>query len=263
MIELEAPDMEHETVDARRLLESQRTTSRQTGVTGLADVSESEEDFERRAAGPQDIASAAGPATIELPEGADAVTPSGPLEAIAIYQRILREYPNYERNDQVLYQMARAYDEIGEADLALEVMERLVAEYPFSRRIDEVHFRRGEYYFVRRQYREAEAAYASILTMGLQSSFRELGLYKLGWSLYKQDFYEEAMHNFIGLLDLKLGHGYDFDQTENEDEERRVSDTFPGHQSEPVQPRRPRGHRRVFRHLRQPQLRRPYLQQSR
>jgi cellulose synthase operon protein C len=228
LIELEAADPDDASVDARVALRSRLRVADNAEVRGIADVSESQADFEQRAAGPDDLATMGDSAALQLPEGADPFTPAGPLEAIDIYQRILEEYPNYERNDQVLYQMARAYDEIGASDQALAVMERLVAEHPLSRRIDEVHFRRGEYYFVRRQYREAEEAYSSIIGMSMETSFRELGLYKLGWSLYKQDFYEEAMHNFVGLLDLKLADGYDFDQREleNEDEERRVSDTF-------------------------------------
>jgi len=29
--------------------------------------------------------------------------PAGPVEAIALYDRLLAEYPNYEHNDKVLY----------------------------------------------------------------------------------------------------------------------------------------------------------------
>ena len=29
---------------------------------------------------------------------------AGPLEAIALYDQLLAEYPNYEHNDKVLYQ---------------------------------------------------------------------------------------------------------------------------------------------------------------
>ncbi|MGB5630994.1 MAG: tetratricopeptide repeat protein, partial [Woeseiaceae bacterium] len=54
------------------------------------------------------------------------VVPAGPREAIATYQKILETYPDYERNDKVLYQMSRAYDEIGEPDKAMAVMDRLV-----------------------------------------------------------------------------------------------------------------------------------------
>jgi tetratricopeptide (TPR) repeat protein len=37
----------------------------------------------------------------------------GPVEAIALYDRLLAEYPDYGHRDQVLYQKARAYDELG------------------------------------------------------------------------------------------------------------------------------------------------------
>ena len=44
-----------------------------------------------------------------------------------------------------------------------------------------------------------ESAYQSIIAMGASSSYYELALYKQGWTLYKQEFYEEAQHRFIAL----------------------------------------------------------------
>jgi tetratricopeptide (TPR) repeat protein len=62
--------------------------------------------------------------------------------------------------------------------------------------------------------------------MGASSSYYELALYKMGWTLYKQEFYEEAQHRFIALLDYKVSIGYDFEQAHDEVEERRIADTF-------------------------------------
>lgn len=149
---------------------------------------------------------------------------SGPRAAIATYREILETYPSYRRRDQVLYQMARAYDNLGETDNAIAVMEQLIAEHPSSRYVDEVRFRRGEYFFVRRDYRDAEHAYAEIVATGTSSAYYELALYKLGWSLYKQQFYELALDEFVAMLDYRLSNGYDFDQ--RGEEERRVADTF-------------------------------------
>ena len=189
-------------------------------------AAESDEEFERRAAGAIEFSPVAAfdlPATV--PERM-ALRESGPLEAIKIYERLLTEYPNYERRDQVLYQMARAYDELGQTEQAMDVMQRLVGEFGYSRYSDEVQFRRGEYYFTRRRFREAEGAYETIASAGARSEFYELSLYKLGWSLYKQDFYEEALHRYMALLDYKVSVGYDFDQAHAEEDERRVTDTF-------------------------------------
>jgi tetratricopeptide (TPR) repeat protein len=122
--------------------------------------------------------------------------------------------------------MSRAYDEIGQPDEAMAVMNRLVAEFPDSRLVDEVHFRRGEYNFVRKNYLEAEEAYGAIIDLGPGSYYYELALYKLGWTLYKQEFYDDALHNFVAMLDHRESIGYDFDQVLEESDEHRVADTF-------------------------------------
>jgi TolA-binding protein len=164
-------------------------------------------------------------ADLELP-GREKVTWAGPLEAIELYDQILTTYPNYEHNDQILYQKARAYDELGRNDEAIAVIEDLIARFPHSRYIDEVQFRRGEYFFVRRKYVDAEEAYAAVTRMGVGSEYYELALYKLGWSLYKQQLHEEALHQYVALLDYKVSTGYDFDETNDEGDERRIADTF-------------------------------------
>jgi tetratricopeptide (TPR) repeat protein len=195
-------------------------------VSAPAGPTESEQEFEQRASQRQDLLSQA-PQDDDILTGAGGeAIPVGPREAIETYRKILETYPNYERNDQVLYQMSRAYDEIGQPDEAMKVMDRLVAEYPYSKYIDEVHFRRGEYFFVRKKYLDAESAYGAIITMGSTSSYHELALYKLGWALYKQEFYEEALHQYMAMLDHRQSMGYDFEEAVEESEEHRVADTF-------------------------------------
>jgi len=191
-----------------------------------ATPAESEEAFEQRATERHKLLSAATDFDAQLPGGENIPVPAGPREAIKTYWAILETYPNYERNDQVLYQLSRAYDEIGEPDKAMEVMDRLVAEFPYSNYLDEVFFRRGEYYFVRKRYLDAEDAYGAIRRMGSTSSYYELALYKLGWALYKQELYGEALHNYIAMLDYRQSIGFDFDQEYAEDDEHRLADTF-------------------------------------
>jgi tetratricopeptide (TPR) repeat protein len=188
-------------------------------------VAESDKEFEQRAIQRAEFFAPTESVETEAFAVAGQSSLDGPLEAIETYKTILETYPNYERNDKVLYQMSRAYDEIGQPDEAMEVMNRFVSEYPHSRYVDEVQFRRGEYYFVRREYRDAESAYNAAIQMGDTSSFYELSLYKLGWTLYKQQFYDEALDSFIALLDHQETIGYDFGQHE-EVEEHRITDTF-------------------------------------
>jgi tetratricopeptide (TPR) repeat protein len=101
-----------------------------------------------------------------------------------------------------------------------------VQEYPYSRHVDEVHFRRGEYYFVRKKFIDAEDAYSAAITLGSNSDYYELALYKKGWTLFKQYFYEEALDNFIAMLDHRQSIGFDFDAMDEDDDEHRITDTF-------------------------------------
>jgi len=125
-------------------------------------------------------------------------------EAIKLYQTLLKVYPDYPRNDQVLYQLARAYETTGQPDQALATLDELAARYPATSTIHEVEFRRGELLFSARRYAEAQAAYARVVRDGPRSAFYQQSLYKEGWSLFKQSQGEESLTPFAGVLDLVL-----------------------------------------------------------
>src|ERR1700735_3355515 len=50
-------------------------------------------------------------------------------EALHLYTALLKAYPKYERNDSVLYQLARAYELNAQPDKALATLDRLVASF--------------------------------------------------------------------------------------------------------------------------------------
>lgn len=199
-------------------------TPPEQALAHIAAHDESEEDFERRTTQRQAVDSFSPPADVPVHGGE--LEGAGTREAIALYKKLLIEYPSYERNDQVLYQMSRAYEELGEIEEARAVMDRMVRDFPGSRYADEVQFRRAEYFFTRRRYLDAEEAYKSIVGAGVSSPFYELALYKLGWTYYKQELYEDALDRFIALMDHKVSVGYDFEQTVDEQERKRTDDTF-------------------------------------
>jgi len=150
----------------------------------------------------------------------------GAKEAIALYQKLLKDFPNYEKKDQVLYQLSRAYEEQGQVEEAMQVMARIVKEFPNSPYIDQVQFRRGEYYFARRNYREAEAAYGGVVAVGDKSDYYFQALYKQGWSLYKQDRFDEGLHRYFALLDHRKVNGYDFSKIGDDPDGKQVTDTL-------------------------------------
>src|SRR5271169_3036901 len=78
-------------------------------------------------------------------------------EAIHLYTALLKTYPKYERNDSVLYQLARAYELNAQPERALTSLDQLVAQYPNSHFIDEAQFRRGEILFSDKAYPRARS----------------------------------------------------------------------------------------------------------
>ena len=190
--------------------------------------------------------------------------PPGPLEAIALYDQLLAEYPTYEHNDQVLYQKARAYDELGRTDEAIAddgaADRRVPALRGTTTRCSSgapsTSSRAASSATPRRPTRRSPAS-------APRSAYYELALYKLGWTLYKQDFYEEALHKYMALLDYKVSIGYDFDQAHDEDDERRIADTFRVISLSFSNLGGPEVVQEYFARVRPPRLRGPHLQQPR
>jgi TolA-binding protein len=125
-------------------------------------------------------------------------------EAIHLYTALLKAYPKYERNDAVLYQLARAYELNAQPDKALATLDRLVASYSKSRYIDEAQFRRGEILFADKSYPAAQAAYDAVILVGPTSQFYNQSLYKHGWSLFKQGETDRSLGSFARVLDSVL-----------------------------------------------------------
>ena len=125
--------------------------------------------------------------------------------AIARYEEFLKAYPQDPRNDRVLYQLARAQEQGGQLEVALKTLTRLVSQHPGTVHADEAHFRRGELLFATRDYKQAETAFATVLSGGNRNPFTERALYMQGWSLFKLGRLEDGLKPFFRVLDLKLG----------------------------------------------------------
>jgi TolA-binding protein len=200
----------------------------QADTDGSSESVESQQSFEARAT-QMTKAAPASAAPLSLPGGAptqEAVVNSNTDEAIQLYKKLLEKYPLYERNDQVMYQLARAYEDGGRQDEAMQVLNELVKKYPTSVHYDEAQFRRGEIFFVRKQYHDAEKAYSEVVRTGPVSAFYDQSLFKRGWSFFKQSLFEEGLDDFVALLDIKTAAGYHIKTEANKTEYQRVDDTF-------------------------------------
>ena len=73
-------------------------------------------------------------------------SPLDTTDAIVLFSKLYQAYPDYPRNDSVLYQLARAYEADQQMDRALATLDLLVRKYPNSSHIDEAQFRRSAWH---------------------------------------------------------------------------------------------------------------------
>jgi cellulose synthase operon protein C len=127
--------------------------------------------------------------------------------SIELYNGVLTEFPTAANNDRVLYQLSRAYQNVGETAKAEEALLRLIRDYPQSAYIDDAHFRRGELLFKLGQFDDAAVEYKHVLDLGAATPFFQPAQYKYGWAQYRQSNYEPALDVFLTILSRELPPG--------------------------------------------------------
>jgi len=147
-------------------------------------------------------------------------------EAIALYRKLISDYPDYAHNDQVLYQLAHVYEELGEVEESMNMMNRLANDYPGSHYLEEIQFRRGEYFFARKKLSDAKGSYQAVIDIGARSPYFEFSLSKLGWTYYKMEMYDEAVQQSVTLLEHKISKGYVLERPKDSLDEKQIEDTY-------------------------------------
>lgn len=128
-------------------------------------------------------------------------------DSIKTYQQLLAESPNDARNDRVLYQLARAYQNSGQPAQAVETLTALTTGFPDSKLNGDAHFRRAELLFKLGNYPEAELEYRYVMGLAAATPFFEPAQYKYGWSLFKQSRFDDALPVFFAILERELPPG--------------------------------------------------------
>jgi len=137
---------------------------------------------------------------------------SSDYKALAIeYEGLLEKPTNKKKEEGILYSLAHAYENAGMPEKQLDALNRLAKNYPHSRRREEVHFRRGELYFLLKEYQKAMLAYSEVMKDD-DSAYYERALHKHGWSQFKNNNYDGALDSFYKLLDLNFKGGRNYEE---------------------------------------------------
>lgn len=124
-------------------------------------------------------------------------------DTITTHRRLLREFPNYRFADAARYLLGYSYGEQEQTEQALQAYQSLVENHPTSSFLPEVWTRIGEIYFDRSDVASLENAidaYSQVRQYP-DSPYYDKALYKIAWTYYRLDRFDEAVAAFIELID--------------------------------------------------------------
>jgi tetratricopeptide (TPR) repeat protein len=124
-------------------------------------------------------------------------------ETIRTYATLVRDHPNFERMDEVLFSLAFALDEQKQFDKARTVYRRLIKEHPKSRFVPNAYLSFAEFYFNDGDMAAAAKFYGKVLDFPpKQNSVYGYALYKLAWVQYNRERYQASLQAFVDVLDF-------------------------------------------------------------
>jgi cellulose synthase operon protein C len=107
-------------------------------------------------------------------------------QAIAVYRRILSEFPEYLDNDKITFFIAHEYRELGNFPEMIKTYEELITKYPKSNFRFEAWLILGDYHFDKGDIDEGIANYRAILK-GAETYAHNMARYKLAWCYINKD----------------------------------------------------------------------------
>lgn len=126
-------------------------------------------------------------------------------KSIALYQRLISDFPDYKLNDAAHYLLGYCQEKQDDFKKARVAYELLISKYPKSRFTTEAWVRIGEYYFDAYDEPDALTKAADAYEHAIGDKAHPLydkALYKLGWVYYRMDRFDEAVDRFISLIDF-------------------------------------------------------------
>ncbi|MEH6581555.1 MAG: tetratricopeptide repeat protein [Halioglobus sp.] len=131
--------------------------------------------------------------------------------AISSYEMLIAQHPENPGQDQLLYQLSKAYELNGNTAQSVAALERLSTTHPDSEHRLEAEFRKAESYFVAADYAAAEQSYGQVIANGTDSAYFLQAEYMRGWSLFKLGQYRNSIASFTGTLDLLIPESNNLD----------------------------------------------------
>jgi tetratricopeptide (TPR) repeat protein len=120
------------------------------------------------------------------------------------YSRIVQEFKDFDRTDEVLYFLGHNLMELGDDRKSLVAFKRLIEKYPKSKYIPDAHVAFGEYYFnnskgKRELLEKALDSYKKAAAFPDNQAYG-FALYKQGWCYFNLADYDKAQDMFKAVV---------------------------------------------------------------
>ena len=113
--------------------------------------------------------------------------------ALRLYEKVLVEYPRYERNDEVLFYLGHNEYEAGNKKKGINHYWTLIKQFPKSHLVAESYLQLGEHFFNDNNVLKAKKAYERALAAPTGGRIYNYALYKLAWCDYNIQEYADGI----------------------------------------------------------------------
>ncbi|MBX7113440.1 MAG: tetratricopeptide repeat protein [Myxococcaceae bacterium] len=137
-------------------------------------------------------------------------------ETMRLYETILREYPAYDRKDEVLFSLGYNLYEIGKKDQAVKRYEELIKHYPGSKFVADTYVQLGNHYFdVANNLSRAKEMYEKAFASP-NPKIKSYALYKLAWCDFNAGEHEKALKKLQDVVEFAEKQGKSMTDLKNE-----------------------------------------------
>jgi tetratricopeptide (TPR) repeat protein len=127
-------------------------------------------------------------------------------ETMSLYEDILRDYPQYELMDEVLFSQGYNLSELGRGEEAVKRYEQLIRDFPKSQFVPDAYIQLGNHYFDNNKLVPAKQNYEKARDTGVPKIYA-YALYKLAWCDYNSGDYEPGLKKLHEAVDYAETRG--------------------------------------------------------
>jgi TolA-binding protein len=122
-------------------------------------------------------------------------------QALDIYEKIIKEYPDYPRKDEVLFILGYNLYEMGRKNDGVKYYWELIKKYPQSKYAPDAYLSLGEHFFNNNEVFKAVQAYEKAMTFN-DPKITVVALYKLAWCDYNLGEYEKGIDKLKRVIEM-------------------------------------------------------------